>query len=252
MRMSLLRVRVMNLHKAKGLEGKVVILAAPTRLTRHEVKVAVRRDGDVAKGGLRIAFTSGRSTTVLAEPDDWEAQAEAEQAFLDAEENRLLYVAATRAKDALVVARLVVTPKGKAPLLTSDSAWGQLQPSLEKHATGIALVPTSAPGRAQLAESGPSIVFRAITTEVARKEASTKGYALTTVSRIAHGDAQAYGERPRESGTDGGSGTSTGAAWGRAVHRMLEWLGHGGDVAELDAMAAAIAREEQLEAPPIT
>lgn len=252
-------VRVMNLHKAKGLEAAVVILAAPTEQKDHPPKVAVRREGSVATGGLLVEFKNGRTTTRLAEPDDWDAQAAAETAFLDAEEDRLMYVAATRAKDELVVARLFKTPARKAPELADRTIWARLQPSLLNHATDLSIGVTSAPGRERLEERGPEIARRAGETDGGRRDAAVPGFRFRTVSRIAHVDAAAHGEQASgdaagdaagDAGRGGGaSGTSAGAAWGRAVHRLLEWLGHGGDAAALEARAAAIASAERRETP---
>jgi ATP-dependent helicase/nuclease subunit A len=50
-----------------------------------------------------IENTWGYAREVLGQPVGWDAYCETEQQYLNAEENRLLYVAATRAKDLLVV-----------------------------------------------------------------------------------------------------------------------------------------------------
>lgn len=237
-------VRVMNLHKAKGLEGRIVILAAPTLRTEYEVKVAVRREGDVARGGLQIADESQRSPVVLAEPIDWKEQAAEEQAFLDAEDDRLLYVAATRAKDELVVSRLVVSPAKSAPQLAEKAAWADLNPELEAHAVPLEHESSEALGRDQLDDEGPDIAARALAVEAVRGDAAIPGYEFTTVTRIAHGAAMASGEVELV----GGSAEGAGAAWGRAVHRMLAWAGGRGDTDGMDSIAEIVAREEVLAA----
>ena len=66
--------------------------------------------------------------TPVAEPADWDNHVLQERAFLDAEETRLLYVAATRARDLLVVGRHVRDAKG---------AWAKLSPFLTQ-GTGAA------------------------------------------------------------------------------------------------------------------
>ena len=99
-------VRLMNVHKAKGLEAAVVFLADPSGGFTPRVDVRVVRDGATPHGYFPIVlgFESGGSK-LLAEPSDW-ARHEAEEArYLDAEASRLLYVAATRAKDMLVIGR---------------------------------------------------------------------------------------------------------------------------------------------------
>ena len=100
-------VRVMNLHQSKGLQATVVFLAAPTAgmKTRAEERI-VRRDG-VAEGflALRRPNPFGGQGEIFAAPMDWEQHEQAELDSLTAERIRLLYVAATRAKDVLVIGR---------------------------------------------------------------------------------------------------------------------------------------------------
>ncbi len=91
-------VRVMNIHKAKGLEARVVFLAAPTQGLPLQVDNALSEDG-------RGLFCLRRHRKLLAHPPDWHRLAEQELAFLTAERTRLLYVAATRAQEVLVVGR---------------------------------------------------------------------------------------------------------------------------------------------------
>lgn len=91
-------IRVMTIHKAKGLEAKVVILAdtAAERRGRQHRKIKV---GTVPTGdGDHIVLETGsfRSSAAIALSLD-EAPHEA------AEETRLLYVALTRARDRLIV-----------------------------------------------------------------------------------------------------------------------------------------------------
>ena len=99
-------VRLMNLHQAKGLQGKIVFLADPydTSYTRHAPEFHVSRTTEDPFLALPITKPRGPyAREVVAEPVDWET-AEAEEArFLAGEELRLLYVAATRAENLLIV-----------------------------------------------------------------------------------------------------------------------------------------------------
>jgi ATP-dependent helicase/nuclease subunit A len=98
-------VRVMNLHKVKGLEAPVVFLAAPAGEWDHGVELHIDRSGPRILGymGIRGETGSFGSAPLLACPAGWDDASELEKHFLDAEALRLRYVAATRAGSALIV-----------------------------------------------------------------------------------------------------------------------------------------------------
>ena len=109
-------VRVMNLHKAKGLEASVVFLADPLGGVKKGVDVRIVRDGQTARGYLAVRKKiSEYATELIAHPADWAVHEAAEMAYVDAEETRLLYVAATRARELLVVSRMEKAGKGQRP-----------------------------------------------------------------------------------------------------------------------------------------
>ena len=117
-------VRVMNLHKAKGLEAPVIVLAYPTGQGEHKPYRHIARPANgTAQGYLHIQDRSGRIGRTLARPADWEDWAAAEALYAEAEAVRLLYVAGTRAMDELVICRCAAT-EGKSP-------WQSFYPSLE-------------------------------------------------------------------------------------------------------------------------
>src|SRR5690606_17921290 len=124
-------VRVMNLHKAKGLEATVVVLAAPVKAGIPEPRRHVARGpGGQATGWLQVTTGSGPRQDVLAQPPEWAGLAATEAALLEAERDRLLYVAATRPKRMLLVA-------GRED--GHDSGlWGRLAPVLASQATLLA------------------------------------------------------------------------------------------------------------------
>ena len=98
-------VRVMNLHRAKGLEAKVVFLAAPFPEPNWPPHKRVARDEEgVARGTVPIVVRRGWKREVIAQPPTWEEDQRIEGDFEAAERVRLLYVAATRARDELWVA----------------------------------------------------------------------------------------------------------------------------------------------------
>ncbi|HKK08703.1 MAG TPA: UvrD-helicase domain-containing protein, partial [Gemmatimonadota bacterium] len=199
-------VRVMNLHKAKGTEAAVVVLAHPTGSSTHAPEFHVARDGDgAATGWLRIRdpdVRGGRS--LLAQPVGWEERAAAEREFSDAEDERLLYVAVTRARDELVVARC--------PETEDKSPWQPLYPHLEELAEPIDLEGPDRPARLRLEVEVGEILAGARRATERRERARRPGYEPVTVTE------EAKDEAFRESLSRGGRG----AAWGDLVHRGLE------------------------------
>ena len=119
-------VRLMNLHQAKGLQGKIVFLADPydTSYTRYGPEFHVSRTSDEPFLALPITKPRGPyQREVVAEPVGWEdAQAE-ETRFLQGEELRLLYVAATRAENLLIVSTYEEKP--------DHGPWSPLYPHLK-------------------------------------------------------------------------------------------------------------------------
>jgi ATP-dependent helicase/nuclease subunit A len=100
-------VRLMNLHKAKGLEADVVFLADPfgTYPPRADIRIVRKADGP-AMGYLLITKKRGEhGHELVAEPVGWDAHEAEELRYLEAERERLLYVAATRARELCAVGR---------------------------------------------------------------------------------------------------------------------------------------------------
>jgi ATP-dependent helicase/nuclease subunit A len=86
-------VRIMTIHKAKGLEAPVVVLYDCLDKFQPRVDmVPLREEGKIALGFVKDC-----------QPPDWDVLALKEEARLREETHRLRYVACTRAKDWLVV-----------------------------------------------------------------------------------------------------------------------------------------------------
>ncbi len=99
-------VRVMNLHKVKGLEAPVVFLADPGGKPRDGCSLHIDRMGGRVVGYLAVEQQTGPfARKVLAYPHGWDDYVEEELRFAEAERTRLLYVAATRAGNQLIVTR---------------------------------------------------------------------------------------------------------------------------------------------------
>lgn len=117
------QVRVMNLHKSKGLEGKIVILAlegSGASSINHAIQV---------NNGTRQSYytvqhkTANGYTITLYAPEDWDNRSQPENCHKKAEQIRLRYVAATRAEQLLLIASGDPTgakPNGRV------SAWADL------------------------------------------------------------------------------------------------------------------------------
>ena len=119
-------VRLMNLHQAKGLEAPVVFLvdAYDTSHRQHGPEFHVDRTREQPYLALPVTRPLGEHVVeTVAEPEGWEADADREQKFLDAEEKRLIYVAATRAEDLLIVSKYTGN--------TDNGPWAPLYPFLE-------------------------------------------------------------------------------------------------------------------------
>src|SRR5690606_24034208 len=98
-------VRVMNLHKAKGLEAPVVILAMPFGdWSPPPTSRVVRDETGRVNGYATVTERKGQNQVItLAQPADWDEHAAEETRFARAEDERLLYVAATRAAQELII-----------------------------------------------------------------------------------------------------------------------------------------------------
>ena len=116
-------VRVMNLHRAKGLEADVVFLAAPFGVYDWPPTMHVsREEGAQPRGTIPIVVSRGFRKEIIAQPLDWEESQKTEAEFEKAEQVRLLYVAATRAKHELWIAR------GRGlPGVVKPSPWNALE-----------------------------------------------------------------------------------------------------------------------------
>jgi len=145
-------VRIMTVHGSKGLQAPRVILADVTTQKEREPERHVWRDGPVLRGLTPVRSESGRFGKKLLEPAGWKEAVVEEKRYDAAENVRLVYVAATRAKEQLIVCTHATEGKGM---------WDTLIPPLESiHAQVIDATPTEedlVPGfglrRVSLAES---------------------------------------------------------------------------------------------------
>ena len=223
-------VRLMNLHKAKGLEAPVVFLANPVGTKYHPPdKHVVRTDVEGPEGYFLFSKKMWFTEKLLSQPLGWEERSEEEERYSKAEEERLMYVAATRAKNMMVISSYAER--------LSRRSWGLLDDNL----VGVPELDIPAPG---------DIVKRKETSFPAEKyegvrkllrgnfeKAWQPSYLVESVTSL----AKAEGEKPGWS--EGGLGMS----WGRVVHSLLDLVGRK-EYVDLDLAAgnALIAEEREL------
>ena len=205
-------VRLMNLHKAKGLEAQVVFLADPCGGYPIKPDIRIARDGDRAVGFFQITRDFGRKQVVLGSPPNWDAHAATEKVFLEKEADRLRYVAATRARDLLVVSRY----EGKK---RESDPWTIFDPYL---ADAPELESPPQPDQA-LAPPEPSLPATGSSDAASQREewldaASSPSWLVESVTGgDSHGVPVQEDDPARLL-----RGPATGMAWGELVHKLLE------------------------------
>ena len=260
-------VRVMNLHRAKGLEAKVVFLAAPFPEPHWPPDKRVARDGEgVARGTMPIVVKRGWSTEVIAQPLSWEADRETEAAFEEAEKVRLLYVAATRARDELWVALRVGGRKGKPSVWEPVAEWVMAQAAREGEAggggiAGVVELPREDRPAPDVLDPDTDLAGRLAASEEAASKTREPTYRLEAVTAWAKGDApgaepsEGPARDPLDHPSDGASTArespardeafappglrpaTGGVEWGSVVHDVLAAAGEGTRGAALSQLA---------------
>jgi ATP-dependent helicase/nuclease subunit A len=208
-------VRLMNLHQAKGLEGTVVILADPSKTSRFPPDTHVERQADgTARGFLKVAQAGEgfRRHTLLARPSGWEAKAQAEERFEEAEQIRLLYVAVTRAREELVVSRW--------PDKAEASPWSSLDPWLVENAVELELERRGPTPREVLRLTADEIREQSADAAERLRALAAPSYRHVSVTEVAK---EAAADRADEGGphAEGAPGRFRGYSWGSAVHGAL-------------------------------
>ncbi|MBA3231798.1 MAG: PD-(D/E)XK nuclease family protein, partial [Acidobacteria bacterium] len=235
-------VRLMNLHKAKGLEADVVFLADSCGGVKKWIDVHIERAGAGSTVGAALAAarracpgprgwfkvekkTEGSyAAKLLGEHADWDAHKAAEEPYLAAEEDRLLYVAATRAREMLVVSRFAGSGR-------KNPAWGALDDHLSaakelaipKAAIAAEPRPLTCSAKAQADYHGaresadatvnqPSWSITSVTADakhIARMTAKEEPAAVDDATRVVAQDSPSHR-------------ADAGMAWGMLIHGLLE------------------------------
>ncbi len=237
-------VRVMNLHKVKGLEAPVVFLADPYGEFEFPVSLHIDRSSDEVLGYIAIhGEPRGFKQELLALPPNWEELAAQEKLFDDAEALRLRYVAATRAGAVMVITE---TEKGK-----RNNPWGYFASQL----TGAPELPEPGPQTAptrteiQVTPDDVEVARAGIAARVERTlspaygTVAAKAYALS-LSKDSSGEALPVATGPS---ADLLSGTGEyGMEWGAVIHLLLQHAVRDAG-ADLDGLARSAITQHELD-----
>jgi len=183
-------VRLMTIHRAKGLEFEIVCVADLGRSPRRTAELL--RVGCDGRFGVRLSEPgTGKSHPAL----DYKALGDEQLHAADREERRLFYVAMTRARERLIVsgaAQLDAWPERGSPIAWVGPAFvpeiAQLARARQSASDGSVLVRFVAPGQAcELAPAGPSS-----TPQAAQPTALEPGSAVAAIAP----DPEARGLEP--------------------------------------------------------
>lgn len=201
-------VRLMNLHQAKGLQGKIVFLADPydTSYTRYGPEFHVSRTSDDPFLALPITKPRGPyQREVVAEPVGWEDAEAEETQFLQGEELRLLYVAATRAENLLIISTYDEKP--------DHGPWSPLYPHLKN-------VPELAYDNRLSHPTSETPSTKTPSVELERKQ---RDQFWQAVKKESFKVAQVTDDRAGIAYSDEGrSATGKGAAYGTVIHQIFD------------------------------
>lgn len=211
-------VRLMNLHKAKGLEGRIVILLPDAQTSGRPRK---------AEGVCAVTRPGGSGASLLYAPLDWEKRVSREMGYLEAEQVRLDYVAATRAEQLLLIAeggtgkRSIPCWQAMAsaapPVRETTPGWGDF--FLPLSGAACAPLPVSP---APAVPPPPDLTARR-ESRIAAQSVPNQLHASPSTLDKSHLVLPAP-EAPDEPGVplEWEEGAARGADWGTAVHRVME------------------------------
>jgi ATP-dependent helicase/nuclease subunit A len=234
-------IRIMNLHKAKGLEAPIVFLVDTVKAFQGEPRSHIDRTSDQPQGYMGISAKVSQYHSVdLASPQGWKARQEEEKRFLAAEHNRLLYVATTRAANAMVIS------VGK-----SDSNWSSLHDSLSATEELPLPQPETVAERVKRFEStkDPTNITdqqNPQATSLPKANETNKRWQLALEKSYEVVSAKDLGMKGRSHSKRQAASGEYGYLWGSALHSLLE-LCHKRPNQDLRPIAMQLLEQYDLE-----
>ncbi len=277
-------VRIMTVHSAKGLEFDVVAIPHLSRGLLPPARaplLTIGREPEAPRVGMQLRRLGARGVNLYAQ----RALREDAQAREAEEELRLFHVAATRARERLLLSGVIGTAPpaqkshGEAVIERIVAGLGidreldstveipspEPRPGLEE-----AFGPSQVAVRVNLASVERAAALTAVRREpvsardagegpaplVARRAARAPRRPLSYTAISAHREGPdgwpLDGERARKGLDDDGADTRGGAQRGRAVHALLEWSQANGWRAPTTELVQRVSRSAEVGDPDLT
>ncbi len=212
-------VSLMTIFRAKGLEAPVVIIAGLVHSEKpKEPYLCVTRDTEPPQGHLRIARKNGEfADTTISRSPEWTGLLNHELNAFTLEEMRKDYVAATRARDCLIICGMSNKDgRAKTPLRKALEDWTNELPVLDiplpvgKAATAV----LSAESRKKSKKTDYKAIYNEFCTGMNawREKAAAESCLYTSVTELTESDDKSIFAKDSDGGRDHGT----------ALHGMLE------------------------------
>ena len=218
-------VHIANLHKVKGLEAPIVILAEP-KTTNKKTSVRINSAAQPPEGWI---FKLGNAETL-----DYAVEKSIEEAVLQSEKDRLLYVAATRAANALIIAE-GLTSSGQP---VSNNPWAKLLDNVDENIFSVL------PNRYKERISPEIKDAETLYTEAEEgsvlndRTAENKSYEIIRPSMISLKSKLSADEEYNEESLEtlSSSAKKNPALIGTLVHKLMESIVSSGNTADLSSL----------------
>jgi ATP-dependent helicase/nuclease subunit A len=231
----------MNLHQVKGLEAPIVYLGDGSGAMNEEVDLCIDRAGERVSGYLAVRAPRRQPWQpgkLLAVPVEWDEVEAREKLFKQAENDRLLYVAATRAGRELVICRPTWS--------RCQERWEKLIDSMKPP---VLPEPAPLPPPAVAPAAAPAPPLGEFVTALAerREHVTAPTYEVRAVKSLVRGGvgpgaAEPAGDEAAPERLAGEHGTE----WGEVIHAVLE-AAASAPIEELTAVAEAALEEAGLD-----